>query len=171
MAPNGTQFEIPVLSQYELTLGQIVYDYCRLNWCITDFQESNFVYEDGSSFQDYFRCDDPYPGIMDLSRASPALTALCGTNKACLTDGIELGIENAQILLYFEEERLRSPATSRFAVDPTSVQVRLSAEVSMSINLSEVTDDVSDIEEFRVYRVDAATGKIESVAFLTLGDV
>lgn len=120
MASNGDVLNIPNNGRREFA----GYDYCVTNWCITTETESLFLYNSPDFGFDFFReCDTPYPGTVDLSQATPELIALCGTDVACLMDGIQLGIEGAQNLLDLESILNSSSTSSRFRVVPSNIVV------------------------------------------------
>ena len=164
---NGLALEIPAV------LGdQEPYDYCRQNWCITEESDSIFVHTIEANFSSFSGCLEPFPGVVNLGSASPELLSLCGINVACVLDGIELGIEAAQVLLEEEAELLQSLTSSQFTAKPSAVQVGINRAITLSVDLSQESSDslVGSIEEFQIFRVDSATREISPTSIVSLQD-
>jgi hypothetical protein len=93
--------------------------------------------------------------------ASPELSELCGTDEACLIDGIVGGIEDAQFFL--EEEALVLSQNFRgkgLLFQPNVATAGISTEVLVTAVLSASGEfDASGApDRFNLYRIDAETG-------------
>jgi von Willebrand factor type D domain len=107
------------------------YNYCMATWCLRHV--SLFTYPAGSSFESFSRCDDPYPGAVDVSSASSAIRELCGNDVTCLTDGVSMGLAAAQHLL--KAESLTGGA-SFIRFNPSTIQVQNTLLMEITIDLS-----------------------------------
>ena len=164
---DGTVLDIPANPGDQ---GQ--YDYCRQNWCIADESESIFTYSEEANFFDLSGCFESFPGTLNLGNVSPEVLNLCGTNAACIENGIELRVDGAQKFLEGEAELLRRPVSSRFTVDSSAVQVGINRAVTLSVNLTQEagTALARSIEEFHVFRVNSETREIGQKSIATLHD-
>ncbi len=167
MTPNGTKLGLPTAD----LRGQEAYDYCTEQWCIRDPSDSLFVYDGEYNFSFYSKCDEDYPGAVDVSKASPELLALCGEkNIACLTDGIEFGIEAARRLLETELAIADSLPYARFSVVPAAVVVNATTNVVLTVNLIDSGAAADQVQEYNVYRVDSATREVDDTPIVVLKD-
>ena len=64
-----------------------------------------------------------FPGVVNISSATPELVALCGGNIACLIDGIELGLDGAQSLLEADAAVTGTSSAARFTTEPSILAV------------------------------------------------
>lgn len=145
---------------------QAGYEYCTSTWCIRDESEVLFAYTASAPF-DAASCDESYPGSLDTSSATADLRALCGTDQACLTDGIELGIPGAQNLL----ESVAALGTSSFLeVTPDAIEVGTSVNLVLTIDLRGNTAVPSGLERFLIFRVDQVTRQPVGTSIVSLID-
>jgi hypothetical protein len=143
------------------------YDYCVSNWCIRNAQDSLFTYSD--SFPALFDgCEVPYGGAVDLTRATPQLNALCGQDIACLTDGIEIGVDAAVRLL--EAESVLLGSGSLLQASPSGVVVGRSVNVELTVNLNEAASIPQGLDSFAVYRINSETRELGSSLIARLLD-
>lgn len=157
MTPEG--FIVPIPSSYSARRGSPALDYCSRYWCIRNETESLFSYYDNDDHATYDGCDaglgTAEPAV-DLSTASPELRALCGTDEACLIDGILAGLREAQAQLN-EQAALAAAATlGRFRVDPSSVQVNVNTNLAISVDIS--ASGAGTVDKFNLYRVNSEDG-------------
>ena len=162
---NSTGFVLPFPANRH---SQEAYDYCMTHWCIRDSAESIFVYDGPYNFSFYSGCDDPYQGDVNLDDASPGVQELCGLNKACLIDGIVLGLDAAQVALTEQAASASASAFARFRFAPAVIQVNLSYNVVVMVNLIDDTNFLSNIEAFAVYRIDPNTLQVGSAPVVSL---
>jgi von Willebrand factor type D domain len=109
------------------------YEYCTATWCVRDVSSSLFSYNAESSFGFFSRCDDPYPGVVDVSNASSELKQLCGNDITCLTDGVTMGILAAQHLLE-AESRIGRASFVRFHLSTIQVSNTLLMEATIDLS-------------------------------------
>ena len=150
--------------------GQAAYDYCTAEWCLRDPSDSLFVYDEGYDFDFYSGCDEAFPGAVDVSGVTDEMRALCGTDEACLIDGVELGIDGAQSLLEAESAIAGTSPSARFRAVPATVIVDVPVNVALTVNLTDAASDMSDIEEFLVYRVNSTTREVGDASIVALQD-
>jgi hypothetical protein len=168
MASNGGAILLPT-NDFR---GEAAYNYCTKQWCIRSPAKSLFVYKGEFDFNFFSGCDDPFPGNVDLSGVTPELRALCGTDQACLIDGIELGIEGARSLLETEAAVSSASLSARFRATPAAILVNTSVTVALTVNLTgELITDVRNITEFVVYRVNSQTFEVGTTAIIALRDI
>lgn len=153
-------------------LFKVAYDYCIANWCIKNEAKSLFTYENGSSHASFDKCNRPYTSPPDLSSASPALRALCGTDKACLIDGIVGDIEDAENTLNVQAEVDRSTSSSSiFQFDPPLVAVESAENIRITLDVSDFSaEQVRNLQQFQVFRVNSDTGALASSLSVVLED-
>jgi len=78
------------------------YDWCVKNFCITEEAKSNFVYEDGESFDLFQKCGLEEDKVTEecVVNPEPDIKEVCGTEDfACLIDGCAGGAKEAQNFL------------------------------------------------------------------------
>lgn len=167
MASDGTVLQLPTTDLRR----QEAYDYCSQHWCIRDADDSLFVYDTVYDFEYYSGCDEVFPGAVDTSGASAELRALCGTDEACLIEGIELGIEGARWLLEAESGIFGTSLSARFRAAPATIVVSVPINIVLTVDLTEVAMNVSDVEAFYVYRVNSATREVGDTSIVALKDV
>lgn len=164
---NGEVIPIPMD-----TLFEAAYNYCTKNWCTRTKEESLFTYENGESFSGLNGCNEPYKGALDFSGASEELKVLCGSDSACLVDGLVGGLEAGRNALTVQAEiESAISASSRFRFQPSNVAVDSKVDVVVTMNISsEIGALGSDIESFALYRVNSNTGKMTGARLLKLVD-
>jgi hypothetical protein len=131
-------------------LYEPAYLYCTTNWCVRYAADSLFTYEGGSAFEDFNECDAQFDSGVDLGDASATLTELCGTNEACLIDGLIGGTNDTQNVL--EEQAAAGEASQwgRFRFSPASIQTGFSYNVAITADYSDDTESSSNIEAFAI---------------------
>ncbi|CAJ1948239.1 unnamed protein product [Cylindrotheca closterium] len=148
------------------------YKYCTTEWCISDVSESLFTYNQAGDFLSLSGCDEEYPGSVDLSQASQELRELCGSNEACLVDGIVLGVEGAQSLLEAEASYGSSSLSNAFRASPNAVVADSPTDIVLTVDLS-ISDapGSTEVEEFVVFEIDSETFEVSTVPVATLEDI
>lgn len=135
------------------------YDYCTQNWCVRTAEDSIFKYEAGSSFEDFFECDLPYPGTTQIDDPPVALNEICNGNEECLIEGIALNPTAAKQLVQanMATEQLRK-STSELLFAPDVIQAFLPTDIQIILDLSERTDpELATVSSFAVFTVNSDT--------------
>jgi hypothetical protein len=94
MTPDGTtvQVEGGLIDRSR----QGAYDYCSANWCMTEPEQSLFLYnEHGVGFDDFSRCELPYGTTLAefVEEVDESILAFCDKDVGCMMDAMEEGIE------------------------------------------------------------------------------
>lgn len=170
MTPNGTVISDP--QDLFPRIGYAADRYCSSNWCIRNQSDSLFLYHDTErTFSNLTGCDDPLPEPVDLSLATTDLQNLCGTNKACLIDGIVLGEGAARNTLETEASLAEDLAWETFHISPTALVAGTTHLLTFTVNASESgVDTATTIEAFQVYRINSTTFEVDASFSLTLRD-
>lgn len=161
MASNGTPLIIPFDKR-----GRPAFEYCLENWCIRDESLSLISHDESMPF--VMGCDEAYPGSVDTASAPEWLVELCGTDEACLIDGMELGQEGAQSLL---ESQSEMTARELLVAIPDLIVAGVSTAVSLNLDLSRLSEVPDGLDGFAIYRLDPATLNAGTTALLRLRDV
>ena len=95
VAPDGTIYSPP--QGQAQSIFSPSYDYCTANWCVRDATNSIFTYKSGESFASFFGCDEDYRNDIEsaVDSAGAELRTVCGSDLACLVDGICGGLSDA----------------------------------------------------------------------------
>lgn len=166
---DGMPIELP--SSRGLVFEQ-AYNYCTQNWCVSDEADSMFVYDSGSSFAAFNKCNAPYEAQVDLTSASPALQDLCAGNVACLVDGLVTGNNTDAALALEVQAGLDASGSvgSPLKFEPAVVLQGAATNVRVEVDVSSDGLLSADVEAYNVYRIDATSGKATGVSVLTLVD-
>eukprot|EP00980_Cylindrotheca_fusiformis_P000605 scaffold154_cov129-Cylindrotheca_fusiformis.AAC.22 len=143
------------------------YEYCSTYWCLRNEADSLFTYSDEYPFDYHFYCDDPAPEDVDTSLASAEIRELCGLDRACIIDGMELGIGGAQNAL--EAQSQLAERFSSFRFFPATVQAGTAANIFVTVDASSLVDAAS-YDSLNVYRIDSDTLEPTSGILLSLVD-
>jgi hypothetical protein len=154
-------------TSHEQLFNREAYEYCTSTWCVRNASNSLFPYNN-ETFDSFSGCDAPYPGPVDVSQASPELKALCGIDIPCLMDGIEIGIAGAQSLLNSESLIGRG---SFLQANPATIQVQISFNVEITIDISRVGNLPGTLESFQLFRVNSENRQVGTVSVVSLLDV
>lgn len=170
MTQSGRPLNAP--RSQEERLFEKAYNYCTRNWCVKEEPRSLFTYEPGSSHSTFNRCNVPYPTPPDLSSVSSALQSLCGSDTACLIDGIVGGIEDAENALTVQADvDRRSSVSLPFRFRPVLFQVGDSVNVKVTLDVSSNGPmTVGRLNKFNVYRADNNSGQPTSSIIVELRD-
>ena len=117
-SPNGKRSD-EWMNPYGVSVGnggsnqyRNAYDYCTTNWCVHKEEDSIFGYLEGTSWADYYGCDDSYnPALEELiSNPSQGCVDCCGSApletadyNACLAECMEGGEDDCKIELHTRE--------------------------------------------------------------------
>jgi len=98
MKRDGTILPIPT-DRFD-RVGPAAYDYCTMNWCITDYTESIFHYNEiafGYDFGYYNRCELEYGVSLAefIEVVDETVVAKCRKELSCMMDALEGGLEFA----------------------------------------------------------------------------
>lgn len=148
------------------------YNYCTDNWCINQQTDSLLTFSNGSTFSDFNQCNVPYGGRPDFSSASEALINLCGTDVACLIDGLAGDLSDAQNALEVQAEIENEVGTSSaFRFEPSSLEVGSTQNVLITLDVrQEPAASREGLTQFAVYKIDSTDGSIDGPVILTLDD-
>ena len=167
--PMGQPIALPITQSERL--HQTAYDYCTSNWCIREEAESLFIHEIGSSFDDVSDCDAPYPGGVNLGSATTSLIDLCGTNEACLIDGIAVGDESvAQNALEEQAVLAESIAFNPFRFAPSLIKPWVSHNVTITVDLRRASMRAFDVESYEIFRIDTNSLEVDDAPIVRLLD-
>ncbi len=169
---SRTDVVIPPPKNYEESLFDRAYQYCTKNWCIRDKEDSLFTYEQGTTFRDFSKCDMPFGEPLHFEGASAELLSLCGTDPACLVDGMLGGVEDARAALGVQASiDEQTSALSPFRFDPAIVTVESPMNVRVTVDISKRPAKVKQgIKSFNVYKVNSHTGAVVKPFLVKLFD-
>ena len=122
---------LPVPSKSD-RLGQAGYDYCTQNWQLVSPDDSLFSTE--PSCLTLNGCVVSYPGDVDVSQASEEIEALCGSDVACIIDGIGLGPEGSRS--YLNSSALFASSASSLQAQPSNLIAGKSTLVTFTVNFN-----------------------------------
>lgn len=118
MNRNGTTLTSPT-STFE-RMGRPAYNYCTGTWCVETFEDSLFTYEPGKTHTDYYGCDIPYPGDIDICSPPDGAYEICGPmDDPCLYEAT-MGGETAGIVSArgaFDDNQLLDYETNKCTAD------------------------------------------------------
>lgn len=177
--PNGNPFDdwtskigtpISNAGSSEGNLFETAYDYCTTNWCISEESQTIFTFENGITFDNYNFCDIPYGNSPDFADASEELRELCGSDVACLVDGLVGDIDDARNALNVqaEQEQILS-LTAAIQCNPSFIQVGSQVNVKVTVDLSGSISNLN-VSSFSLYRINTDSGVIQGAKLLTLLD-
>lgn len=153
-SPDGNTISI---SNHRYGAGALAY--CN-SWCIRNATDSLFThFEDGRDFSYYSHCkdsddafDDP---VVDISKASNELKALCGQDVACRIDGIVLGLDAAMDTLSEQAAIDAAQTKSEFFVAPTAIAVNMPFDIVVTVDLSTASNiPQGSIDSYALYHLD-----------------
>lgn len=146
----------------EESLFDRAYNYCTSNWCITNEDDSLFIYERGTTFRDFNKCDTPFGEPPNFDDASAELLSLCGVDSACLVDGLIGGLEDARTTLGAQAAADEQAAVlSPFRFDPAVVAVNASVSVRLTVDVSKQPSSLTaGLTAFVIYALNPDTGNI-----------
>eukprot|EP00977_Amphora_coffeiformis_P009823 scaffold2257_cov169-Amphora_coffeaeformis.AAC.1 len=137
--PGGDILQVP-RSRNEL-VGLPSLEYCLVNWCIRNKNDTLFTYYDadkGYDFDYFSGCDDLSLDVVDISNPSQEARDFCGVDEACLVDFDEIGRDVAQTTLA-ETANLDSEfTTGGLLANPATIPVNQSVNVLLSIDARNV---------------------------------
>lgn len=163
--PNGNPFDdwmdqsgntLQVPRDEHGKLFKPAYDYCTSNWCIRSETESLFTHSETLRFDDLNKCDTPYGTAPDLSSASDELKTICGSDTACLIDGIAGGVEDAENALEAQSKIEQEMSVGGVKFDPSVVRTGETVNIRITVHL--IGDNANSVESYDLVRIDTESG-------------